>query len=157
MKRNVYRFEESWSADAPPEAVWELVADPRTYPQWWPQFLGVTPLNEIEGVGARVAVQVKSALPYHMRFQLESSRYERPALAEVRASGDLNGVMRWTLERSATGTRINFSEEVSTGRRLLDLLAPIARPFFAWNHRVMMRRGQEGLRTELARRAEARG
>ena len=152
MKPNAYRFNEAWSVAAPPEAVWELVADPRTYPQWWPQFVEVTPLNDREGVGARVAVVVKSALPYHMRFRLESTRYEKPDLAEVRASGDLNGIMRWTLERSASGTHIRFHEEVYTGKRLLTILAPVARPFFAWNHRVMMQRGREGLRAELARR-----
>jgi hypothetical protein len=27
--------------DAPLEAVWELVGDPRTYPEWWPRFIEV--------------------------------------------------------------------------------------------------------------------
>ena len=157
MTPNVYRFDESWSADAPPEAVWELVADPRTYPQWWPQFLEITRLNDVEGVGALVEVRVRSVLPYQMRFRLQSTRYERPHLAEVQASGDLNGVMRWTLATAATGTRLSFHEEVSTGKRLLNVFAPIAKPFFAWNHRIMMKRGKRGLRAELVRRRGAAG
>ena len=157
MKPNVYRFDESWSAAAPPEAVWELVADPGTYAQWWPQFLEITQLNDVEGVGALVEVRVKSVLPYHMRFRLESTRYEQPHLAEVQASGDLNGVMRWTLAAAATGTRLSFHEEVYTEKRLLSFFAPIAKPLFAWNHRIMMKRGKQGLRDELARRRGAAG
>ena len=150
---NVYSFRETWTAAHPPDEVWKLVADPTTYPEWWRQFVHIERLNELDGVGAKVAVHVKSALPYRMRFALESTRYDRPDVAEVRASGDLNGVMRWTLTSMDGGTQIDFEEDVSTGKQLLNALAPIAKPFFAWNHRIMMKHGQAGLRAELARRA----
>jgi hypothetical protein len=39
---------------------------------------------------------------------------------------------------------------VSTHKRLLDVLAPIARPGFKANHALMMRHGQQGLRTYMA-------
>jgi len=32
MPLTSYRFEEEWTLAAPPDAVWEYVADPRTYP-----------------------------------------------------------------------------------------------------------------------------
>ena len=31
-----YRFRDEWSVEAPPEAVWELIGDPTTFPDWWP-------------------------------------------------------------------------------------------------------------------------
>jgi hypothetical protein len=153
MSLTEYHFLERWHADAPPDAVWELVADPRTYPRWWPEFLDVTPLNDVTGVGARVAVHVKAALPYHMRFELESVRYERPYAAEVLVRGDLVGQMRWLLTPYAGGTYLVFEEEVRTGKQLLNVLAPLGKPFFAWNHSGMMRHGEAGLRGALQRDA----
>lgn len=50
MGRTEYHFLERWHADAPPEAVWRLVADPRTYARWWVEILEVAPFNDIEGV-----------------------------------------------------------------------------------------------------------
>ncbi len=148
-----YHFMVGWHADAPPEAVWDLVADPRTYERWWPEFKQVTQLNDIEGVGARVAADARSLLPYHLRFELESIRYDRPHVAEVRSRGDLDGVMRWLFVPYAGGTYLVFDEQVRTGRRLMSVMAPVARPFFIWNHRLMMKHGEQGLRRELARTA----
>ncbi len=155
MSLTGYHFLERWHAEASPEAVWDLVADPRTYPRWWSEFLEVTPLNDIEGVGARVAVHVKAALPYHMRFQLESVHYDRPHAAEVRVTGDLVGYMRWIFAPYEHGTYLVFEQEVRTGKQLLNTLAPLGKPFFAWNHRIMMKHGQQGLRIALASAAHA--
>jgi hypothetical protein len=151
MSLTEYHFLERWHADAAPDAVWDLVADPRTYTQWWPEFLEVTKLNDIEGVGARAAVHVKAALPYHMRFELDSIRYDRPHASEVEVRGDLVGRMRWLFVPYASGTYIVFEEEVRTGKQLLNVLAPVGKPFFAWNHRIMMRHGQRGLAEQLRR------
>jgi hypothetical protein len=155
MSLTEYHFLERWYAEAPPEAVWDFVADPRTYTRWWPEFREVTSLNDIEGVGARVAVHVKAVLPYHMRFELESVRYEQPHAAEVEVRGDLVGRMRWLLVPYAGGTYLVFEEEVRTGKRLLNVLAPLGKPFFAWNHRVMMKHGERGLREALPARPAA--
>lgn len=151
MRLNEYHFMVGWHVDAPPEAVWDLAADPRTYPRWWPEFKAVTPLNEVEGVGVRVSADARSFLPYHLRFELEAVRYDRPHVAEVRSEGDLQGVMRWLFVPYGGGTFLVFDEEVRTGPKLMNVLAPVARPFFSWNHRLMMKHGEEGLRRELAR------
>lgn len=150
MALNDYHFMVGWYLDAPPEEVWPLLADPRTYTEWWPEFKTVTRLNDLEGVGARVAADVKSFLPYHLRFELESIRYEAPHVAEVRSIGDLDGIMRWLLVPYATGTYVVFDETVRTPSRLMTLLAPVGRPFFSWNHARMMRHGEAGLRRLLA-------
>jgi uncharacterized protein YndB with AHSA1/START domain len=149
---NSYRFREFWTVAAPPEAAWQLVADPTTYPRWWSEFVEVERRNDLDGVGARVAVHVKATLPYHMRFELEATQRDEPRVAEVRVRGDLNGMMRWTLTPAAEGTWLRFEEEVRTGKRLLDLMAPVAKPLFAWNHGIMMRHGEAGLRRELEAR-----
>ncbi|MEZ4554378.1 MAG: SRPBCC family protein [Dehalococcoidia bacterium] len=155
MALNDYHFMVGWYVEAPPDDVWALVADPRTYTDWWPEFKTVSRQNDIEGVGARVAADVKSFLPYHLRFRLESVRYDRPHVAEVRSAGDLEGMMRWLLVPYANGTYLVFEETVRTPARLMTLLAPVGRPFFKWNHARMMRHGHDGLRRALARAASA--
>lgn len=152
-----YRFDETWHLDAPPEQVWPFIIDLPNYPKWWPQFLEVTRLNDLDGIGALVSVHVRAALPYHMNFDLELVRQIRPRLSEVRCSGDLNGWMRWDFYPEGDGTRLRFREQVRTGKEMLNRLAPVFKPAFAWNHEDMMRQGERGLRAALhgARRAGA--
>src|SRR5262249_16227647 len=138
-----------------PEQVWRYITDVPNYPAWWPQFVRVKRLNDLEDVGARVKVRVKSALPYYMHFTLEATHREPPWIAEVRASGDLNGCVRWELTPEGTGTRLHFHEEVRTGKQLLNVLAPLFKPAFAWNHRIMMTHGEQGLRRIAARELAA--
>ena len=62
----------------------------------------------------------------------------------------MEGTVRWTVEEVDGGCRMVYDQEVSTNKRLLNVLAPLARPGFKANHTLMMRHGQAGLRTYLA-------
>jgi hypothetical protein len=42
-----------------------------------------------------------------------------------------------------------YEWNVTTSKRWMNLVAPVARPVFAWNHDVVMRWGGEGLAREL--------
>lgn len=44
-------------------------------------------------------------------------------MLEARLTGDLEGVIRWTIERVADGCRITFDEDVVTNKALLNRLA----------------------------------
>lgn len=152
MPLTAYVFDETWEVDAPVEDVWAVITDVPNYPAWWPQFVRTKRLNALDRVGAKVRVRVKSALPYWMHFQLELlelMEQDQPRLSVVNTTGDLVGWMRWELTPTATGTRLHFREEVRTGKRLLNVLAPLFKPAFAWNHRIMMRHGLAGLRQRL--------
>lgn len=71
-------------------------------------------------------------------------------MLEARLTGDLEGHSRWTLAPSpdGAGTVLQFGEEVEVRRRLLRTLS-FARPAFRFNHAVMMRAGERGLRRHL--------
>ena len=58
---------------------------------------GSSAAQRSRGVGAVVRVRAKSALPYHMFFEVEAVREEPPRLTEARVRGDLNGTMKWAL------------------------------------------------------------
>jgi hypothetical protein len=64
--------------------------------------------------------------------------------------GDLEGFSRWTIEPERSGTLVTFEEEVIARKESLRRLAVVARPFFRWNHAVMMRHGRRGLGVYLA-------
>lgn len=146
---SAYQFRDQWFVKAPLEAVWPIIRDVSTYPRWWREFVEARRRNDIEGVGAVVWVHAKSALPYHMYFEVEATREEPPYLAAVKVRGDLNGEMVWKLSSEAGGTRLAFEETVTTGKALLTVLAPLLKPLFAWNHAIMMKNGERGLRRLL--------
>lgn len=156
MPLNAYYFADRWYVDAPIEEVWPVIRDLGAYPRWWSEFIETQKRNDIDGVGGIIRVHAKAALPYHMYFEVEAVREEPPRVAESRVRGDLNGEMRWTLSSEGSGTRLVFEETVMTGKALLNVLAPLFKPLFAWNHRVMMRSGENGLRRFLGERRAAR-
>jgi Polyketide cyclase / dehydrase and lipid transport len=144
-----YYFCEDWRVAASIDRAWTAIRDLEAYPRWWKEFVEVKRLNDLDGVGAQVAVHAKAVLPYHMYFNLETVMEERPRLALVKVWGDLNGEMRWRLGPEGGGTHLIFDESVRTGKLLLSAFAPVFKPLFAWNHRVMMASGEQGLRRYL--------
>ena len=98
-----------------------------------------------------VRIVARSVLPYSLTFRATDSRRDELAnVLEVVMRGDLDGFSRWTIEPDRAGTRATFEEEVVVRKESLRRLAVAARPFFRWNHAVMMRHGRRGLDVYLA-------
>ena len=92
----------------------------------------------------------RSFLPYELRMVLTESVIDEGAgVLEANLDGDLEGFSRWTLREQEGKTIATFEEEVVTHKRLLNALAPVARPVLRYNHTVMMRHGERGLRRYL--------
>ena len=73
------------------------------------------------------------------------------------ASGELQGTGRWRLFEQDGVTAVLYEWNVSTTKPWMNLLAPVARPVFAWNHDVVMGWGGQGLAGRLGVRLLARG
>src|SRR5262249_35716482 len=103
----------------------------------------------------RVELLTKGWLPYTLSwgFRVVESRY--PHGFSIEAEGDLAGRGVWTFEERGTFVHVTYDWQVSPEKPLLRLFAPIAGPIFAANHPWAMRRGEESLRAELARRRSA--
>jgi hypothetical protein len=82
---------------------------------------------------------------------------ERPALMEGNAFGELSGHGRWRLLEDAGVTAVIYEWNVSTTKRWMNLLAPVARPVFEYNHDVVMCWGGEGLARQLGAKLLASG
>jgi len=74
-----------------------------------------------------------------------TTRVEPPQVIEGRAEGELSGIGRWRLYEADGVTAVLYEWSVATTRAWMNLLAPVARPFFEWNHDWVMARGGEGI------------
>ena len=138
-----YSFVTHWTVQAPLEKVWEAIYDSDRWPSWWK---GV---ERVERIGSVRRFTWKSRLPYRLTFDLKVTRVEPMSLIESTAEGELSGIGRWTFESAGGVTRVRYDWNVHTTKPWMNLLAPIARPLFRWNHDVIMNWGLEGLRAIL--------
>lgn len=148
-----YEFVTVWEFDAPVEPVWDFIEDADTWPRWWRGVLSNVEIKKGDdlGVGGIRRSVWKSALPYKLGFDTEIVRIEKYRLIEARAFGELNGTGLWQFEGIAPQrTRVTYDWRVSTAKAWMNAIAPIARPFFRWNHDVIMRWGEEGLRKRIS-------
>ena len=47
-------------------------------------------------------------------------------------------------------TYVRYDWKVNTTKKWMNLLAPIARPLFNWNHDIVMKAGYEGLKKKIS-------
>ena len=141
-----YVFIDEWDVAAPQEAVFDALADARSYPRWWrPVYIGVEADDGPPAVGKVSRQHFKGRLPYHLRTRTTTVRLERPRLIEGETDGDLRGRGIWTLTPTAAGTHVRFDWRVHADRPLLRALTPVLRPALRWNHAWAIARAQEGL------------
>ena len=144
-----YVFVDEWDVDAPQEVVYEVVADARTYPDWWKPVYGT-----VEGDRQRTRHRFKGRLPYRLDMQAEMVREDPPRQFEVRVDGDLRGKGIWTFEPRDGKTHVRWDWIVFADKPLLRILTPILRPAFRWNHNWAVARAREGLEPYARRRAQ---
>jgi polyketide cyclase/dehydrase/lipid transport protein len=141
----LYEFETEWRLRAPLAEVWSAIVD--SWPEWWRGVERVELLKagDEQGIGAVRRMTWRSRLPYTLTFDIEVMRVEPMTLIEGRASGELEGTGTWRLGEADGVTTVHYTWRVRTTRWWMNLLAPIARPNFRWNHDYVMARGGEGL------------
>ena len=73
-----YVFIDEWDVDAPQEAVFDALADARTYPEWWrPVYIAVE-ADCPPQVGCVSRQEFKGRLPYHLKTRsAPASRADR--------------------------------------------------------------------------------
>jgi uncharacterized protein YndB with AHSA1/START domain len=155
-----YEFVTIWRVRAPLESVWEEIYHSELWPAWWK---GVESVEEVregdeKGVGSIRRYTWRSKLPYRLSFDMETVRVEPPVLLEGVASGELEGRGLWQFSQENGATVARYDWKVQTTKHWMNLLAPLARPVFKWNHNVVMSWGAEGLASRLgASVSEQRG
>jgi uncharacterized protein YndB with AHSA1/START domain len=152
-----YEFETKWRVHAPVEQVWQVILDSETWPDWWKGVLAVEVLErgDEQGQGGRARYVWKGALPYKLAFASVQTVFEPPYRLGIEAAGELQGQGLWHLTaESPTVTHVRYDWHVETTKAWMNLMAPLARPLFDWNHDVIMRWGAEGLARRLGVKVE---
>jgi uncharacterized protein YndB with AHSA1/START domain len=154
-----YAFLTTWLLESPCEPVWEAVYDQERWPQWWRGVEEAEAVRngESNGIGTVSRLVWKSLLPYRVEFEVTTTRIEHLRLLEADAVGELTGVGRWRFYEQDGVTAVLYEWNVATSKAWMNLLAPVARPVFEWNHDWVMARGGEGIARLLGCRLLANG
>lgn len=146
---NAYReyvFVDEWDVAAPQEAVFNALADARTYPEWWKQVYIDVQADGPPAVGMESRQHFKGRLPYHLNTRSVVVEMDAPRLIRGDVDGDLRGTGVWTLTPNDDGgTHVRFDWRVYADRKLLRVLTPLLRPVLRWNHNWSIARAIEGL------------
>lgn len=146
-----YHFITTWKLNAPLEKVWHEIKHVHQWPEWWK---GVEKVEEVQhglasGHGNVGDFTFRSVLPYSLSFRSKVIAVEDMKRIEGVAYGELNGTGIWHFTTDGNYTIVNYYWTVKTTKWWMNVLSPIARPAFEWNHNVIMKWGGEGLAQRL--------
>jgi hypothetical protein len=146
-----YHFVSTWRLQAPIEQVWEEIVHTERWPSWWKYVHRVDQLDpgDADGLGRRQHLEFTTRLPYRLGFDIQVRHLQPPTTLEAVATGELEGVGRWTLTPADGGTLVRYNWDVRTTRWWMNLAAPVARPVFTWNHDALMREAAQSLADRL--------
>ena len=146
-----YRFVTIWHVTAPIESVWNEIYHTEFWPIWWKGVESVVELKPgyKDGIGSVRRYTWKSLLPYKLTFDMRTVRVEPLSIIEAVATGELAGKGLWQFSVDQMGTVARYDWEVETTKLWMNILSPLARPLFKWNHDVVMGWGAEGLRKRV--------
>ncbi len=146
QSRGEYVFVDEWDVGAPAEAVFDALADARTYPEWWTPVYERVEANGPPAVGHVSKQHFKGRLPYHLDTTSKVVRLEPPHIVAGDVEGDLRGSGIWTVTPNGDGTtHVRFDWTVYADKPVLKVLTPALRPLFRWNHNWAIERAKEGL------------
>ena len=142
-----YHFVSVWKYKAPVEKIWPIITDAEKWPTWWRGVRQVETLQkgDEDGVGTLQRFTWRSILPYNLVFDTQVLRVIKYKEIAGDSKGELAGMGVWDFSQEGPITQMRYTWDVATTEAWMNFLAPIARPFFMWNHDVIMRWGSEGL------------
>lgn len=141
-----------WRLAAPVERVWAALADPESWPLWWPCVRSVQLVRAggPDGLGSVRRFKWATRLPYDIDIEIESVESLRLQRLRGRSSGQLQGEGIWLLRSEGASTDVTYVWRVSLGKSWMRWTAPLLAPLFRWNHASVMRAGGVGLARYLA-------
>lgn len=145
MAQSRFVFRSEWRLPAAPARVYDVLAEVESYPRWWPQ---VRRAHRIDATSGELTC--RSLLPYDLVFVMQQEVQDpRDLILRATMTGDLSGTSQWTVTADGDGARAVFDEDVAVGSGLLAAAGRLFRPALKFNHDLMMRAGERGLRAYL--------
>jgi len=146
-----YSFHTEWQIEAPVEDIWDAIVDTTSWPEWWK---GVEEVNELsvgnaEGIGAIRWYCWKSVLPYRLSFQIQLTEKQDYQNLKGIAFGELEGLGEWIFTNQHNITTVHCKWNVQTNKWWMNIFSLLLKTAFAYNHKVVMLWGAEGLAKKL--------
>jgi len=147
-----YSFTTEWQFEAPVEAIWEVIYAMDQWPDWWKYVKKVEYIKTgVNGdIGSIRRIKWGTALPYSLTFNSELLAVDPFKRIQGSVFGELEGKGIWTFTSREHMTYVRYDWKVNTTKKWMNLLAPIARPLFNWNHDIVMKAGYEGLKKKIS-------
>ncbi len=137
-----YHFISTYTLTSDRAAVWSALVDNEAWPTWWRWLSKIEELrapSTPDGVGAIYRNHVKAPTGYGFVYDTEIVEVDPLRRIDGRSTGDIDGLGRFLLaDAPGGGTDLTFAWLVATPKWWMNLLAPIARPAFTWNHDKLM-------------------
>jgi hypothetical protein len=155
MNANSYHFITHWRVQGTVEEVAAIIGDTEALTRWWPSvYLDVKELEpgDAQGIGRVLDLYTKGWLPYTLRWRLQVSEVEPLKRVVIRAEGDFVGRGIWTFQQEGPWVHVVYDWQIRAEKPLLRSLSFLFKPIFSANHEWAMKKGEESLLLELARR-----
>ena len=145
-----YQFITTWYIDQPVEKIWDELIKFEDWPKWWKSIKKVR-LEKPKNKKGNFILHFtwKGILPYLLTFPITITDLEPMKRIEGTAKGDLEGIGICEITSTKKQTTITYIWDVTTKKKWMNLVAPIAKPVFAWNHNKIMEEGAKGLAKHL--------
>jgi len=154
MSANNYHFIDHWRVKGSIEEVSQIITEVGQFSRWWPSvYLKMNVKTRSEtGEPLDSDAVVKGWLPYTLHLLFHVTEGRPPYGFSLDVSGDFDGHGIWTFEQDGEWVNISYDWKIRADKPLLRYGSFLLKPLFASNHHWCMRKGEESLRLELARR-----
>jgi len=155
MASNDYHFITEWHVESTLQEVAEILGNAPDLMRWWPSvYLNVEQLEagDESGIGKVIDLYTKGWLPYTLRWRFSVTESNPPYGFALEAWGDFVGRGIWTFEQQGSMVKIIYDWKIRADKPMLKYLSFIMKPIFSRNHHWAMKKGEESLKLELARR-----
>lgn len=155
MSNNEYHFIDRWRVEGTVEEVSAVIEDAKELARWWPSVYMEVEEREpggTGGVGKLISLRARGWLPYTLRINFLTVASRSPHGFTMHATGDLEGVGTWRFEQDGPTVNITYDWKIQANKPVIRAFSFLLKPLFASNHHWTMRRGEESLKLELARR-----
>jgi len=144
-----YHFLSDFTLTSRPDAVWTALLAVEEWPSWWRWLKRIDVIREAtseNGVGAVYRNHISSPTGYSFEFEGEIAAAELLRRIDLILTGEIVGRIRYLVSDGPSGgTNLAYAQLVETPKWWMNLLAPIARPGFTWNHDKLMTDFARGL------------
>ncbi len=146
-----FTFITVWKIEAPLEPVWDALLHIEEWPKWWTGVESVDVLNwgDAKRIGFESRQVWKSKLPYKLKFQGKLVSIDPMSSIALDSGGELSGTGLMRFAHNNGLTTFQYDWNVSTTKQWMNIVAPVAKPIFSWNHDIIMNWGAEGLARKL--------